>query len=85
MVNETKLTSETEDRNRPLREPHGGWCGRTAGVTLPPTRFWTKRGTVCLLRCSFQSEFFELALNTNHITKKAVNYLQGSRKNFPFD
>jgi hypothetical protein len=22
----------------PVAEPHGGWCGRTAGVTPPPTR-----------------------------------------------
>jgi hypothetical protein len=31
--------TEWFDRNRLGTEPYAGWCGRTAGVTPPPTRF----------------------------------------------
>jgi len=38
MVNETKLIRRRKPEP-PVAEPQDGWCGRTAGVTLPPTRF----------------------------------------------
>jgi hypothetical protein len=34
---ERKLDPVTGGRNRRIRDPYVRWCGRTAGVTPPPT------------------------------------------------
>jgi hypothetical protein len=40
---ERKLDPATGGGNRRIRDPYVRWCGRTAGVTPPPTRLaWTK-------------------------------------------